>query len=190
MAQASEVHRRRHPGPRGARAGPQATGHVHRRHRQGRLSPPAVGGRRQLDRRGHQQARDQGRSHAAQERQERAPSRTTVAAFPSTSCRSSRRARSRSSSRRCTPAASSIAARATRCRAACTASARPSSTRCRASSIVHGQARRRASRDDVRARRAEERSSRSSARRAARARRSRSIPTTTCSAASSSSTPS
>ena len=49
--------RQGHRGPRGPRAGPQAARDVHRRHRLARLSPPALGDRRQLDRRGDQRLR-------------------------------------------------------------------------------------------------------------------------------------
>ena len=80
----AQVHRAGHRGPRGARAGAQAPRHVHRRHRLARLPPPALGDRRQLDRRGHQRLRQDHLGHARQGRQAASPSRTTAAASPST----------------------------------------------------------------------------------------------------------
>ena len=70
----AELHRRRHQGPRGPRAGPQAARHVHRRHRHDGLPPPAVGDRRQLGRRGDQRLRDAG----SRSRCTRTASRSTV----------------------------------------------------------------------------------------------------------------
>ena len=50
------VRLQQHPGPRGARAGPQAAGHVHRHHQLPRSASPRLRGRRQRDRRGHGRA--------------------------------------------------------------------------------------------------------------------------------------
>ena len=99
MAAGEALHRRRHHGPRGARAGAQAARHVHRRRRRARLSPPALGDRRQLDRRGDQRPRHDASRSRCTRTASRSPSRTTAAASPSTSSRSTRSPRSSSSSR-------------------------------------------------------------------------------------------
>ena len=70
----SDLHRQRHRGARGPRAGAQAPGHVHRRHRQPRLPPPALGDRRQLGRRGHQRPRQAHRGDARRRRPAAPPS--------------------------------------------------------------------------------------------------------------------
>ena len=51
-AKKHRLRRPEHPGPRGARAGPQAARHVHRHHQRPRPASPRLRGRRQRDRRG------------------------------------------------------------------------------------------------------------------------------------------
>ena len=84
-AKKSELHRRRDiqvlEGLEPVRKRP---GDVHRRHRQPRLPPPALGDRRQLGRRGHQRPRHRDRGHAPQGRQDGHRRPTTAAASPST----------------------------------------------------------------------------------------------------------
>ena len=137
------LHRERHHGPRGPRAGPQAPGHVHRRHRRGRAPPPALGDRRQLGRRGDQRLRRriEVTLHKDGEVGHRRP--TTAAASRSTCTRKYKK-----------PALEVIlttlhaggkfeAGQLLSTRAACTASARRWSTRCPSKLIAQRPARRR-----------------------------------------------
>ena len=106
-------------------------GHVHRVHRPGRPAPPHLGGRRQRRRRGDGRVLHAHRRHPARRR--RLPGRGQRSRHPDRAAtrpvRTRARARPRSCSRCCTPAASS-AATATRSPAASTVSASASSTRC------------------------------------------------------------
>ena len=134
------VQRRAPAGPRGARGGPQAPGHVHRLDRHPRPHALPVGDHRQRRRRGA------GRRRARGSRSPCTPttrSRSTTTGAASRSTRSPRPGcpASRSSSPSCTPAASSAAAR-TSPPAACTASVPRSSTRCRRGSTSTSTARR------------------------------------------------
>ena len=76
------VRREVHPGARRPRCGPQAAGHVHRRHRPRGPAPPGLGADRQRGRRGRGRVRQPGRGDAAP-RPVRSRSTTTAAASPS-----------------------------------------------------------------------------------------------------------
>ena len=151
---AGQLHRQRHPGPRGPRAGPQAARHVHRRHRQRRLPPPALGDRRQLGRRGDQRLRHAHRGHAAQGRQD-GHRRRQRPRHPGRRHAEVQEAGARADPHHAARGRQVRARQLHRTRAACTASAARSSTRCRSELIAEVKRDGEALRADVRARQAD-----------------------------------
>ena len=123
-----QLRRQGHHRPRGPGGRPQAPRDVHRLDRRARPAPPRLRGRRQLRRRGDRRPLPT-TSRSPCIPTTRAPSSTTAAGSRSTCTRRRSAGRRGRADRRCTPAASSATAAATRSPAGCTASASRSSTR-------------------------------------------------------------
>ena len=132
MASASYTSERHH-GPRGPRAGPQAARHVHRRHRQHGLPPPAVGDRRQLGRRGDQRLRDAHRGDARTRTARRVTVDDNGRGIPVDINEAVQEVGARADPHDAARGRQVRRGAATSSRAACTASARRWSTRCRRS---------------------------------------------------------
>ena len=135
---------RRHPGPRGPRAGAQAARHVHRRHRHQRLPPPALGDRRQLGRRGHQRLRARSIEVTLHKDRQVGHRRRQRPRHPRRHQDEVQEVGARADAHHAARGRQVRRGAATRSRAACTASARRWSTRCRGAGR-DDQARRRAS---------------------------------------------